>query len=67
MGVSQLFTVIDVSTHTEVQRAALQAFCAGGDVKGAVLSAQAGRQHDAVGFFRTEYGEQASGHAGMLQ
>lgn len=31
-----------------------------------MLSAQAGRQHDAVGFFRTEYGEQASGLAGML-
>ena len=31
-----------------------------------MLSAQAGRQHDAVGFFRTEYGEQASGLGGMV-
>ena len=34
----------------------MQAFCAGGDVKGAVLSARDGRPSDALNFFRTEYG-----------
>ncbi len=41
----------------QAQPFCMQAFCAGGDVKGAVLSARDGRPHDAMDFFRTEYGE----------
>lgn len=41
----------------QAQPFCMQAFCAGGDVKGAVMSARDGRPHDAMDFFRTEYGE----------
>ena len=44
-------------------RSDLQAFCAGGDVKGAVLSARDGRPKDALEFFRTEYGALLQGRS----